>query len=290
MVDETELAIHCDTSVSLTARDIRSQVNLVQEVMGGIMKEHTHYDKIPGCGDKPTLLQPGAQVLALTFQLAPEYRITRDDLGNGHREYSIICDLISRQSGLKVGSGVGSCSTMESKFRYRTGEVVYTGKKVPQEYWDDRDVKLIGGKGYSVKKNPESGQWEIVRQGEKVENTDIADTYNTVLKMGKKRAFVDAVLNTTAASDMFTQDIEDLPPTKDAGKANDNESTQSNLNALRKATGEYLKANPDTSGSEVKQFIEESIGCPIGQMADVQLEEAISLLKEPALLTTDIEF
>ena len=44
----------------------------------------------------------------------------------------------------------------------------------------------------------------------KVENPDIADIYNTVKKMAKKRAFVDAMLTATAASDCFTQDIEEM--------------------------------------------------------------------------------
>ena len=35
------------------------------------------------------------------------------------------------------------------------------------------------------------------------------DQYNTVLKMAKKRSHVDAILTATAASDIFTQDIED---------------------------------------------------------------------------------
>ena len=34
---------------------------------------------------------------------------------------------------------------------------------------------------------------------------------NTVLKMAKKRALVDAVLNISATSGIFTQDIEDIP-------------------------------------------------------------------------------
>ena len=44
----------------------------------------------------------------------------------------------------------------------------------------------------------------------KVENPDIADCYNTVLKISKKRAYVDATIAATAASDIFTQDLEDL--------------------------------------------------------------------------------
>ena len=59
---------------------------------------------------------------------------------------------------------------------------------------------------------------------------------------------------------------------------------------MRKTTSDYLKANPDTSGSEVKEFIESHIGCKINQMADIQLQEAIELLREPAILDKDIEF
>ncbi|WP_418719751.1 hypothetical protein [Bilophila wadsworthia] len=45
----------------------------------------------------------------------------------------------------------------------------------------------------------------------RVEHDNPADYYNTCLKMAKKRALVDAVLTCTAASDIFTQDIEDEP-------------------------------------------------------------------------------
>ena len=55
----------------------------------------------------------------------------------------------------------------------------------------------------------DEGQWVIAEKGEKQENPDIADVYNTVLKMAKKRAMVDAVLTITAASDIFTQDLEE---------------------------------------------------------------------------------
>jgi hypothetical protein len=51
----------------------------------------------------------------------------------------------------------------------------------------------------------------IARQGEKVEYDNPADYFNTCLKMAKKRALVDAVLTSTAASDIFTQDIEEDP-------------------------------------------------------------------------------
>jgi len=84
-------------------------------------------------------------------------------------------------------------------------------KKSSDKATQDAATKMLGGKGYTAKKN-ESGQWTIHKfSGEKVEHDNPADYYNTVVKMGKKRAFVDATLTVTAASDIFSQDLEDMP-------------------------------------------------------------------------------
>jgi hypothetical protein len=104
---------------------------------------------------------------------------------------------------------------MESKYRYRGGEKTSTGKPLPTEYWNlKKDGKiteaqeLIGGDNFGPGKI--NGKWEICKVGEKMENPDIADLYNTVLKIAKKRAYIDGILSATAASDFFTQDIEDF--------------------------------------------------------------------------------
>ena len=204
---------------SLTAVEIRKQVNLIQEVMKEVMKEGQHFGRIPGCGDKPTLLKPGAEKLSMTFRLRPIMDNDRDiaiiDFQNGHREVRVYCHIYNT-AGLELATGIGSCSTMESKYRYRGGEKVGIGKPVPTEYWNLKKAgkvkeaqELIGGAGLAPGKI--DGNWEICRIGEKMENPDIADTYNTVLKMAKKRAYVDGILSATGASDIFTQDIEDLP-------------------------------------------------------------------------------
>lgn len=201
----------------LTANDIIAQVTLIQQVMGAVMKDKEHYGTIPGCGDKPTLLQPGAQKLLLTFRLAPEYEVMQTDMDKGHREYRVHCTLRSIGSNGFCGSGVGCCSTMEGKFRFRVAPKKITDRPVPREYWDLRvkDLKaaqaLLGGAGFSTKKD-DNGEWKITEgSSEKVEHDNPADYYNTVLKMAKKRALVDATLTATAASDIFTQDIEDMP-------------------------------------------------------------------------------
>jgi hypothetical protein len=207
---ENAIAKYDMTQDAMTPATVVNQVQLIQHVMEKVMKDGEHYGIIPGCGKKPSLLKGGAEKLSLTFRLAPSYDVTEKELGNGHREYYVKCTLTHIPTDKVFGQGVGACSTMEGKYRFRTGEVEFTGKEVPKEYWTNRDINLIGGKGFSTKKN-DKGKWEIVRQGERVEHDNPADYYNTVLKMAKKRAHVDAVLTATAASDIFTQDVEDMP-------------------------------------------------------------------------------
>jgi len=199
---------------AMTPERIRSQVNLIQEVMRGVMKEGEHYGVIPGCGDKPSLLKSGAEKLSTTFRLAPSYNIEKTDLPNGHREYEVICTLTHINSGVEVGQGVGSCTTMESKYRYRKGEqkcpkcgkeAIIKGKKEYGGGWLCYQKK--GGCGAKF----QDGDPAIENQNMgRIEHDNPADYFNTVFKMAKKRAYVDAVITSTAASDFFTQDIEDM--------------------------------------------------------------------------------
>lgn len=216
-------------SAQRTAGDIVGMTRLVQEVMGAVMQDGQHYGKIPGCGDKPALLKPGAEKLCMTFRLAAMPDIQATDMGGGHREYRVLTKLVHIPTGDTWGVGVGVCSTMESKYRYRSDKSsdTMTDIAVPKAYWDAKKAtppnltlatevlaRAAGKPGrYGTKKN-DDGAWVITIRGEstggKVENPDLADTYNTVLKMAKKRSLVDATLTAIAASDCFTQDIEEL--------------------------------------------------------------------------------
>lgn len=202
-------------SSALGVNDIVDQVKLIQNVMSAVMRDGEHYGKIPGCGDKPSLLQPGAQKLLLTFRLAPFYEIFEASLPNNHREYRVQCTLRTITGECVVGQGVGLCSTVEGKYRFRPAPRKPTDRPVPSAYWETRKTdpkkaqEILGGPGFSTVKT-ESG-WMIAEgSGDKVEHDNPADYFNTVLKMAKKRALVDAVLTATAASDIFTQDIEDI--------------------------------------------------------------------------------
>lgn len=177
-----------------TAIEIRQHVNRVQEVMRAVFKADTHFGRIPGAGDKPTLFKPGAEVLCMTFRIAPEFRI--DDLSvSDEIRYRVTCIGRHQTTGVALGEGAGEASTAEEKYKWRAA--------VCDEEFEAADIdrrrvkygKKSGGGHYTVKQ---------IR-------TNPADLANTVLKMGCKRALVAMTLNVTAASDCFTQDIEDMP-------------------------------------------------------------------------------
>lgn len=172
----------------LRAVDIRAQVNLIQEVMAAVMQKGQHYGVIPGAGDKPTLLKPGAEKIMSTFRLAADPDVEDMSAGNIIR-YRVKCKLLSA-SGMFVGAGVGECSSGEEKYAWRAAVSVDEFNATPE------DAKRI--------KYKRDGQVKQVR-------TNPYDLANTILKMAKKRALVDAVLTVTGASDIFTQDIEDMP-------------------------------------------------------------------------------
>lgn len=195
---------HTDLSVS----DVKGQVAKIHAIMSDVMQRDTHYGVIPGCGEKPVLLQAGAQKIAMMFRLIPEYTVQTTDLNGGHREYSVKTRLVNVVTGAFMGEGVGSCSTAESKYRFRWEN---TGALVPKAYWDNRDATLLGGVAFvarKVKGKDGKSQWFIFH---KVEHDNPADYFNTALKIATKRSLVNAIVTATAASDIFTQDIDDDP-------------------------------------------------------------------------------
>ena len=177
---------------ALTAGQMRDHVNRVQEVMKAVMIKETHYGVIPG-SKKPSLYKPGAEVLCVTFRVAPSYKI--EDLSNADCvRYRITCVGTHQTSLTVLGEGVGECSSNEEKYKWRRAVCAEEFDSTPI---DRRRVKF-------------SSYQNKVQKTEQI-RTEPADIANTVLKMAVKRAQVAMTLNVTAASDCFTQDIEDLP-------------------------------------------------------------------------------
>jgi uncharacterized protein YeeX (DUF496 family) len=203
---EPDLAPSLTSGASIS--ELIVQMEMIHELLSKVLIEGTHYGKIPGTGDKLSLLQPGAQKLCNLFKLAQEIEDTEKDLGNGHREHKVKVTLRHYPTGMIVGEGVGSCSTMESKYRYRNvDDFEVLDDPIPK---DSRERKSEYRKqGLGMKKV--NGQWAWVRflnTDARQENPDVADVYNTVLKMAVKRALVAATIAATGASDIFAQDME----------------------------------------------------------------------------------
>lgn len=217
------MASNNGTALTLTNKErqtamveaVKDQMEAITALMRSAMVTGIDYGVIPGTGSKPTLLKPGAEKLCMLFKLSTKVEKVVRDFPGGHREYEITVTLARRdEDGEFFGEGVGTCSTLESKYRYRNGQrmcpdcgkaAIIKGKAEYGGGW----VCFKKKDGCGAKFDDGDRAIEEQQVG-KVDNPDIADAYNTVLKMAKKRALVDAVLTATAASQIFTQDLEDM--------------------------------------------------------------------------------
>lgn len=177
--------------MSLEVAEVRRNINLIQEAMKATMKKDVHYGIIPGCG-KPSLYKAGAEVILTLFKLSTDPIITNLS-ENGEIRYHVKVNISTRE-GVFVGSGIGECSSGEEKYSWRSA--------ICQEEFDATPEHLR-----RIKFRKYQGNVSQVPQV-RVSPSDMA---NTILKMAKKRALIDAVLTSTAASDIFSQDIEELP-------------------------------------------------------------------------------
>lgn len=185
----SEMVVEADQKYPMTAMGVVAQVRLIAEVMKSVMKDGTHYGVIPGC-QKPSLWKPGAEKLLVTFRIATESAV--EDLStHDEARYRVTRRATAISNGAFLGSATGECSSNEEKYKWRGIVCAAEYEATPE----DRRREKFKRDGTSFKQ---------VR-------TNHADVANTILKMADKRSYVALALQTTAASDLFTQDLEDLP-------------------------------------------------------------------------------
>lgn len=210
-----------------TVDELKSHVNIIGEVAASVMVEDRHYGTIPGCGDKKVLLKPGAELLCVTFSLRPVYEIVAKTEEESFLSYTTRCSLETMGEGRLVATGIGAANSREVKYRYRSEN---TKKPVPKEYWDTRDSEVLGGSRFKPRKitDKKTGRssWVIFEQ---VEHDNPWDFQNTLVKMSGKRALIAAVLNAVAASDYFTQELDEAPENVATGETATEEGPPSEL-------------------------------------------------------------
>jgi len=189
MNEHTELATTQQGHIerALTSQQLVARDRIIRETMELVMQNGLHYGKIPGCGDKPALLKPGAEKLAATFGIAIE-PIPSDLSGHDEVRYRVETRATSMASGAYLGSGTGECSSSEEKYHWKKSASPKEFDATPE---DRKRIKY--GSSYDTKQ---------VR-------TNPADVANTILKMATKRSKVDLILTVLGCSDMFEQDIDD---------------------------------------------------------------------------------
>lgn len=240
---------------ALTAVQVSGRIQRIQQVMKKVMKKDVHFGVVPGT-PKPSLWKPGAEVLCTTFRIAPSY-VLDNQSDDDHYEYVVRCIGTHQETGKVLGEGMGAASSNEEKYKWRAAVC-------PEEFEEaDEDRKRVKWrKGYQGAPPEQIAQLRA----------EPADINNTVLKMACKRAQIAMVINVTGASDIFAQDLEDLPDggndqrggrgARGGGKPNTTApkaTTAQTGDGPRKVTesqGKLLHARLQSSKVDARQFCE----------------------------------
>ena len=209
-------------NISATMNKIAQMQTVVQKTL----KKGHDFGEVPGTS-KPTLLKPGGEKICMLFGLNPEYEFLKvtEDYDKEFFSYNIRCTLF--RNGQAVAQGVGSCNSKEKKYRFINVDII------PENY-----------AGYNESFTDKYGRTKY-----KINNPDICSLVNTILKMAKKRAFIDAVLQVASLSEVFTQDLEDMGDL--IQQENDNSTmTIEQAAAIKLSFGKYKGA---TLGEIVKE-------------------------------------
>jgi hypothetical protein len=215
------------TAVSESLKKIQTFQSVVQKTL----KKDQDYGVIQGT-QKPTLLKPGAEKILMLLGLTSEYVIDGEveDYERGIFAYRVRCILYS--NGIKITEGLGSCNSKEDKYRWR---------------WVNEEDIPAGVDPTTLKSK--TNNYGKVKY--RIENDDICSQANTILKMAKKRAQIDATLTVGSLSEIFTQDVEDMAEfaqkeTMDNMKADEVTNIKITFGKHKgKTLGQVMKEAPD---------------------------------------------
>jgi len=188
-----------DMSISEQDIDQLSKIpKMLNRIYQNVMQEGTDYGVIPGAGDKPTLLKPGAEILRMAFNLRykTEIETSIEDWDTGMFYYRIKTHFYNSKDQY-MGTGIGSANSMESRYSNR-----WVFESDIPEGIDKASLKS------QERTSKKGGKYKVYLIEADIHEK--ATLVNTLQKMAKKRSFVDGILSITGASRIFTQDVEDI--------------------------------------------------------------------------------
>lgn len=182
------------------------KIELVQTMLKDrVLKEGVDYGQIEGTNNK-MIFKSGCEMLCIVFALEPEFEL---DESKSNFEDKLIrvrstCRLFKTdmETGFRrqVAMAMGTCSSLEIKYRYRwlyqrPTEIPASVDKMDTVAWwkekyGDKAVRIFKGSPPQYR----------------IENPDIYDIENTIVKMANQRSLRSAVLLATGADRIFISD------------------------------------------------------------------------------------
>ena len=216
------LALMSESEFEQRLESLKVAQKRMARIQRELMQEDVDYGVIPGTGDKPTLLKPGAEKLCKFHHLVPTFEeqiLLGDGVSRPHIRVLTTCSLhYESEVGPIVGQGMGAANSWEKKHRWREtqrkcpscGAAAIYRSKYPDKNTGELGWYCFGKKGGCGATFGEKDAAIIDQQQGQTENPDPFDLENTLRKISAKRSQTDATLRTTATSGLFTQDVEDM--------------------------------------------------------------------------------
>lgn len=173
-------------------------LNQVQSTMGKILqfqavvqqtlKESHDYGKVPGCGNKPTLLKPGAEKILMLLGLTSEYDIIEkiQDYEKGFFAFTVKCKL--SKNGQVITEGVGHCNSMEKKYASEKVDVYTIAntclKMAKKRSQVDASLTVASLSEIFTQDIEDMGKFE---QSEQLENMTVEEAANIKITFGKNK-------------------------------------------------------------------------------------------------------
>lgn len=235
-----------DTVKVSTIADSMQKIATFQAVIQQNLKNGHDYGVIPGT-QKPTLFKPGAEKILMLMGITSEYEVTEriQDYDNGFFAFTV--KAVLSRNGLKITEGLGHANTRESRYTNRW----VTESKIPEGM--DKNTLQTREKPSKFKEGEFYTEYLV-------DNSDSFTLANTVLKMAKKRAQVDAVLTVASLSEIFTQDMEDLIDATEQKKTSGKSSTASSKKGSTNSTSYACSECGEVINQAVKSYSEKNFG------------------------------
>jgi hypothetical protein len=321
MTDELTVITPGFLAPAVTVQAALQAYQAKKELIDGIMHEGVDFGTIPGSA-KPALYKAGAEKATSFFGLSTRFtdaETVEDWTGKDHNDepflfYRQTCALFRGER--LIASADGSCNSWEKKYRYRwvtsvpagvdtsllktrdgkASEFAFAVEKgetsgkygKPAEYWQKFRDAIADGTAVKIQRPVKSGAkmdaWEMGAIEYCLQNDEIPDLANTILKMAQKRALVAATLIATGMSDYFTQDIEDFtqPGTAIEGQTRDASTTKPPMTyetaaAMIAMQGKVEKRLDTLTAAQLQYIGEHSDNVKLVEAAEIVLEHDFNM-------------